>query len=178
MAKVTDKEFLETELKMGISFDNPNFINLARNTAEQVKSLGHSLLDYGAGTGVYADAFHKAGFEVFIYEIFEAHIKYIKDKAPHLKIIDKPITTDVMAFIEVAEHMTDKELNALFKKIKPNYILFSSTSERKPGWDESWGHINIKEQHEWDAFFSEKGYNKIKDLSLPTTWSKLYGKSN
>jgi hypothetical protein len=119
---------------------------------------------------------HRAGFDVSIYEIFEAHCEYIREKAPHLKIVKKPITTDVMAFIEVAEHMTDKELNALFKKIKPNYILFSSTSERKPGWDESWGHINIKEQPEWDAFFEGYGYKVEKQLSIPTPWAKLYSK--
>ena len=180
MERITDKEFLQAELDMGISFDNPNFVQLAKNTAEEIKGLGHSILDYGAGTGVYSDAFHKAGYDVFIYEIFEAHREYIKDKAPYLNIIDKPITTDVMAFIEVAEHMTDKELNALFKKIKPNYILFSSTSERKPGWDESWGHINIKEQTEWDALFLKYGYKVEKQLSIPTSWAKLYkyGKAN
>jgi hypothetical protein len=174
MERITDKQFLQAELDMGISFDNPNFVNLANNTAEQIKGLGQTVLDYGAGTGVYSDAFHRAGFDVSIYEIFEAHCEYISQKAPHLKIVKKPITTDVMAFIEVAEHMTDKELNSLFKKIKPNYILFSSTSERKPGWDESWGHINIKEQPEWDAFFEGFGYKVEKQLSIPTPWAKLY----
>lgn len=176
---VSDKEFLETELSMGISLDNPNFVNLANNTAEQVKGLGHSILDYGAGTGVYADAFHRAGFDVFIWEKFDAHKKYIRERLPHLNIIDKPITTDIMAFIEVAEHMTDKELNALFKKIKPTYILFSSTSQKTDN-DEAWGHINIREQSEWDKMFDGFGYKVEKQLSIPTSWSKLYkyGKSN
>ncbi len=174
---ITDKEFLKAELDMGISFDNPMFKSLAYHTAEQMKGLGTSVLDYGAGTGVYADAFHQAGFNVVIWEKFEAHKEYISQKAPHLTIIDKPITTDIMAFIEVAEHMTDKELNALFKKIKPNYILFSSTSQRIPEWDESWGHINIKEQEEWDVFFAEKGYTIYKKVAMPTQWSKIYGKS-
>ena len=78
-----------------------------------------------------------------------------------------------MAFIEVAEHMTDKELNALFKKIKPTYILFSSTSQKTDN-DEAWGHINIKQQNEWDAIFSSKGYEIYKQLSIPTSWSKIY----
>ena len=173
---ITDKEFLATELSMGIAFGNPQFEALTAMTADTVRGLGHSLLDYGAGTGVYADAFHNAGFDVFIYEIFEAHREYIKANAPHLRIIDKPITTDIMAFIEVAEHMTDKELDALFKKIKPGYILFSSTSERKPGWDEQWGHINLKDQSDWDAYFLGKGYSIYKQLSVPTSWAKIYKK--
>lgn len=170
---ITEKEFLETELSMGISFDNPMFRSLAFNTAQQVLGLGKSLLDYGAGTGVYADAFHQAGFDVVIWEKFDAHKEYIRQKAPHLKIIDKPITTDIMAFIEVAEHMTDKELNALFKKIKPNYILFSSTSEKTDN-DKAWGHINIKQQEEWDQFFAEKAYHIHKRVTAPTHYSKIY----
>ncbi len=174
---ITEKEFLETELAMGISFDNPMFKSLAFNTAEQIKGLGKSVLDYGAGTGVYADAFYQAGFDVSIYEKFESHREYISQKATHLKIIDKPITTDIMAFIEVAEHMTDKELNTLFKKIKPNYILFSSTSQRTDN-DEAWGHINVKEQSEWDAYFKTKGYDIYKQLTIPTEWAKIYQKTN
>lgn len=171
---ITDTEFLETELRMGISFDNPEFVTLAKYTAQQVIGLGNSVLDYGAGTGVYASEFHNAGFEVFIWEKFDAHKKYIRDKQPHLNIIDKPITTDIMVFIEVAEHMTDKELNALFKKIVPNYILFSSTSTKVPEWDEQWGHINIKEQDEWIAFFKDKGYELERELQYPTNYSKLF----
>ena len=158
---------------MGISFDNPSFRSLAFNTAQQMLGLGKSVLDYGAGTGVYADAFFQAGFDVVIWEKFDAHKDYISQKAPHLKIIDKPITTDIMAFIEVAEHMTDKELNALFKKIKPNYILFSSTSEKTDN-DEAWGHINVKQQEEWDQFFAEKGYHIHKRVTAPTHYSKIY----
>jgi hypothetical protein len=100
----------------------------------------------------------------------------MKQNVAYVEIVDKPITTDLLNFIETAEHMTDKELDYLFSKIEPNYILFSSTSQRVPGFDEQWGHINIKEQNEWDSYFKTKGYSKIKDLSLPTTWSKLYGK--
>jgi 2-polyprenyl-3-methyl-5-hydroxy-6-metoxy-1,4-benzoquinol methylase len=170
---ITDKEFLRTELEMGIGFGNPQFEALAAMTADQVRGLGHTLLDYGAGTGVYAKAFHQAGFDVFICEHFDAHKEYIREHQPHLRIIDEPITTDIMAFIEVAEHMTDKELNALFKKIKPEYILFSSTSQKTAN-DEAWGHINVKEQSEWDAYFMGKGYDILRPLTIPTTWAKIY----
>lgn len=170
---ITDKEFLRTELEMGIGFGNPAFEALAAMTADAVRGLGHSLLDYGAGTGVYAKAFHEAGFDVFICEYFDAHKEYIREHQPHLRIIDEPITTDIMVFIEVAEHMTDKELNALFKKINPLYILFSSTSQKTDN-DEAWGHISVREQHEWDAIFSKKGYDILKQLNVPTPWAKIY----
>ena len=174
---LTDKEFLEYELNNGIGMHNDFFKDLARNSVAQIKDLPiKSVLDYGAGTGVYSDAYFQAGYHIVAFEIFESHREYMKQNVAYVEIVDKPVTTDLLNFIETAEHMTDKELDYLFSKIEPKYILFSSTSQRVPGFDESWGHINIKEQHEWDSFFKIKGYSKIKDLSQPTTWSKLYGK--
>ena len=78
-----------------------------------------------------------------------------------------------MLFIEVAEHMTDNELFALFEQGQPKWILFSSTSQKTAN-DEQRGHINIKQPQEWDAFFATVGYRKHKDLTLPTEWSKIY----
>jgi 2-polyprenyl-3-methyl-5-hydroxy-6-metoxy-1,4-benzoquinol methylase len=172
--RLTDKEFLETELNNQISYENLAFRALGIETANQVKDLGiKTVLDYGAGVGVYADGFHVAGFQVSVYEIFEAHRNYMKEKVPHINIVDNPITTDLMLFIEVAEHMTDKELDKLFKTISPKYILFSSTSDTTP-YDEQWGHINIKQQTEWITFFEKIGYTLLKDLSIPTSWTKLF----
>lgn len=172
--KLTEQEFLEHELGWGISYDNEAFRNLAAITADQVKGLGiKTVLDFGAGTGVYSDAFYKAGYQVSAFEIFGTHREYMKEKVPHINIIEKPITTDLMAFIETAEHMTDKELNALFKEITPNYILFSSTSD-KTDFDEIWGHINVKNQDEWISYFNSLGYELINNFSAPTTWTKLF----
>jgi 2-polyprenyl-3-methyl-5-hydroxy-6-metoxy-1,4-benzoquinol methylase len=80
-----------------------------------------------------------------------------------------------MLFIEVAEHMTDKELTVLFKKIKPNYILFSSTPNVTDS-DNDWGHINIKPKEEWLTFFEKKGYVLEKFVTLPTEWSIILKK--
>ena len=171
---ISEEEFLKTELEMGISLDNPAFIGLANNTAQSVMDLSfQSVIDYGAGVGAYADAFHKWGKKVSIYEKFKPHRAYIKEHLPHIKIVSKPITTDLMLFIEVAEHMTNDELDTLFAKIKPTYILFSSTSQRTD-WDEHWGHINVKEQSEWLEFFASKNYTLIRDQQMPTTWTKIF----
>lgn len=173
---ISEEAFLVTELRMGISIDNPAFRALAKATADQVSGLGiKTVLDFGAGTGVYSDAYHQAGYDIKAFEIFKSHRDYMAEKVPHIQIIDEPITTDLLSFIETAEHMTDKELNQLFKKIEPKYILFSSTSQVTDN-DEAWGHINIKQQDEWDAYFNTQGYQLIKPMTHPTNWTKLYGK--
>jgi len=171
---MSDKEFLATELDNGIGMHNPNFKELARLSVDQIKDLEiKTVLDYGAGTGVYSDAFHQAGYDIKAFEFFKAHRDYMKEHVPHIHILKNPITTDLLHFIETAEHMTDKELDSLFNIIAPKYVLFSSTSEKTDN-DIPWGHINIKEQAEWDLFFELKGYFKVKDFLVPTTWTKLY----
>jgi len=170
---ISEEAFLKAELEMGIGFHNPAFTNLAAEVAKIVRPLGQSILDYGAGTGVYADAYHKAGMETYVYEIFESHRNYISQNAPHLQIIDEPITTDVLSWIEVAEHMTDSEIDALLKKIKPKYILFSSTPEHTE-WDAEWGHIHVQSHEEWVEDLSKHGYQLIQNLSHPTPWAKLF----
>jgi hypothetical protein len=69
--------------------------------------------------------------------------------------------------------MTDNQIVSIFEQINPIWILFSSTSQRTEN-DEMWGHINIKEQQEWDDFFMKIGYRIHKKVSLPTEWSKIY----
>lgn len=172
--KATPKEFLDAELKMGISFDNEAFVNLTRETAQQFKDLDiKSVLDYGAGTGVYAEAYRKEGYDTYAYEIWEEHKNYIRENAPLVKIVSQPITTDLMNFIEVAEHMTDTEIRAVFRTIKPKYVLFSSTSKRTD-WDYAWGHINVKEQGEWIEFFNTLDYKLLRQVDKPTPYTKLF----
>lgn len=175
--QISNQEFLDTELKMGISADNPLFVALCDATANELTMYGDikSVLDYGAGTGVYANALHNKGFDVKVFELFDTHQAYIKKNYPHLQIIDKPVTTDCLFWIEVSEHMTDKEIDDLFNAIDPKYIYHSSTHETTK-LDLMWGHINIKTQNEWIELFRSKGYECILQTIVPTPWSKIYKK--
>jgi 2-polyprenyl-3-methyl-5-hydroxy-6-metoxy-1,4-benzoquinol methylase len=177
---ITEDEFLQIELGHGISADNPSFVRLCEAAANELKAYGDDIktvLDYGAGTGVYSDALHRAGYDVKVYEIFNSHRKYINEKYPHLNIIDKPVTTDCLLWIEVSEHMTDKELDNLFNMIKPKYIYHSSTSETTEN-DIMWGHINIKQQDEWVKLFESKNYRLIKETHIPIAWAKIYKRND
>jgi hypothetical protein len=175
--QISDKDFLATELSMGISADNPDFVNLCDVTAKQLQKYNDikSVLDYGAGTGVYSNAMHQLGYDVKIYEKFKAHLNYIKEKYPHLTIINKPVTTDCLLWIEVSEHMTDEQIDNLFNIISPKYIYHSSTSEVTIH-DKLWGHINIKSQDDWVSLFKSKGYELIESPLIPTAWAKIYKK--
>lgn len=171
---ITNNEFLKQELEWGISADNPQFIALADATIDQIVGLPiKSVLDYGAGVGVYADAAHRRGYDVHAYDIWEAHRQYMSAKFPNLKQASEPITTDLMLYIEVAEHMTDDEIASLFSKIAPKYILFSSTPDKTDN-DEAWGHINIKQTADWDQFWEQKGYKLLKTIQAPTSYSRIY----
>lgn len=172
--QISPEAFLRVELQAGISADNPVFRALGRATAVQMAGRGfRSVLDFGAGTGVYADAFHQMGFEIRAFEIWEEHRAYIREKFPHIRLVDAPFSAELMLFIETAEHMTDQELRDLFGRISPAYILFSSTSQRTE-WDEEWGHINVKSQPEWGRFFESVGYVQAGGLAAPTPWSRLF----
>lgn len=173
MGKYTDKEFLKVELDRGISLENLQFLDLAKNTIAQMQGYGQKIIDYGCGVGAYSKAAMELGFQVEAIEKFKAHRDYLKQRMPELKIINKLKSVDIMLFIEVAEHMTDNEIFALFEQATPIWILFSSTPHKSAN-DEQWGHINIKQPQEWDAFFTTVGYRKHKDLTLPTEWSKIY----
>ena len=182
---LTEEQFLELELKMGISPFNQGFIRLCTATVHAIQSeieFG-TVLDYGAGVGAYSKAYRQNGYLTFSYEIFKPHRDYMIENIPNSILLHEPITTDLMNFIEVAEHMTDEEIVTLFKKIEPEHILFSSTPNynvegtEKYDYmdrDSEWGHINIKSHEGWNEMFDSLGYDFVKPMSLPTTWSKLY----
>lgn len=173
--KLTPKQFLEIEIQNGMSADNPAFHELAKQTIAQLKEYDvNTILDFGAGTGVYSNAAQEAGYQVHAFEIWQEHRDYIKIKFPKVKHTTKPINTDAMLFIEVAEHMTDVELQKLMNSITPEIILFSSTPHHNPSFDKDWGHINIKSTEAWDRFFDRCGYTLDKLVKYPTEWSRIY----
>jgi cyclopropane fatty-acyl-phospholipid synthase-like methyltransferase len=174
---MNQNEFLAYEINMGVSLSNSEFMNLANATIEKLKQYPiKTILDFGAGIGAYSLAAINAGYTTYSFEIWDAHKKYMKDNIPNIRLVDEPINTDCLLFIETAEHMTDKEIDDLFGKISPQYILFSSTSEKNPGFDEQWGHINIKTQEEWISVFQQKNYDLLSEIKQPTLWSKIFKK--
>lgn len=173
---ITPDEFLRIEIARGWGSPNSRFNQLAKETVAQFidfKSL--KLIDYGAGMGIYSNQFMLHGFDIVALDIWKPHRDYMREHYPELRVIEYPVKSDFMLFIETAEHMRDDEINNAVSVIDPDYILFSSTSTERDN-DEEWGHINLKPQPIWDIFWQERRYEKMKNLRRPTSWTKLYKK--
>jgi 2-polyprenyl-3-methyl-5-hydroxy-6-metoxy-1,4-benzoquinol methylase len=173
---ISQEQFLEKELEWGLHHKNPKFKKLTDLTAKQLLPYKDmSFIDYGAGTGCYSLSLHEHGFDVKAMDVFKSHRDYMKKELPELKVIARPVKADFMLFIEVAEHMTDEEIEKALDTIQPKMILFSSTSEKTVN-DEMWGHVNIKTQDEWVNFWFEHGYRVEAEFIRPTKWTKLLKK--
>lgn len=174
---ITENEFLIKEIEtLNLTLANEDFVALAKEVAEYCKKFKpESVLDYGCGTGVYSEVLRREGFNIIGQDIFKAHRDYCKENYPLLKVYQKPRQADLMLWIEVAEHMTDQEINKALEVVKPRVILFSSTPERT-AFDADWGHINIKTEKDWIAMFKEIGYKLIEKPKTPTLWALTFQK--
>jgi 2-polyprenyl-3-methyl-5-hydroxy-6-metoxy-1,4-benzoquinol methylase len=101
------------------------------------------------------------------------------DSTLHIYIKDfttqKFKTFDLVACIEVMEHIEDVKLIPFLKNIKCKYFHFSSTPN-VTDFDKEWGHINIKSEEQWIELFETCGFKLERKLNLPTTWSLLFTK--
>jgi 2-polyprenyl-3-methyl-5-hydroxy-6-metoxy-1,4-benzoquinol methylase len=175
--KITEKEFLEAEIgAMNLTMNNPQFVALAKQVGNYLKKYKQlSAIDYGCGTGVYSEVLRKDGFNIIAQDVFKVHRDYCKENYPDLKVVARPAKAELMLFIEVAEHMTNEEIETAIKKIDPEFILFSSTPE-KTNNDADWGHINIKNEQEWASFWFDLGYKLIDKPKTPTMWALMLKK--
>jgi 2-polyprenyl-3-methyl-5-hydroxy-6-metoxy-1,4-benzoquinol methylase len=174
--KITPAQFLDAEINsLNLTIDNPDFVNLAQAVCNIIdneptcEKWNLSWIDYGAGTGVYSEVMRWNGFSVTACDIWKPHRDYMKKQYPKLRVVARPVPTEGMLFIEVAEHMTDRQIRQAIQAINPRVIIFSSTPETN-SYDEMWGHINIKQVDEWVDFWASLGYS-AKKIDVPTTWS-------
>lgn len=175
--KITEEQFLKAELElMNLTMDNPAFVALAQEVCDYIAQYNpKSIIDFGCGTGVYSEVIRQDGWNIVAQDIFKSHRDYCRKNYPDLKIIASPKETEMMLFIEVAEHMEDEEIKLAIFKISPEFILFSSTPEVTEN-DERWGHINVKQESEWLEFWKGLGYVLIDTPQTPTKWALMLKK--
>lgn len=177
MTKLSEKEVLRVQVEdQKLTLDNIKFFNLAKEVSDYIKKFKPtSVIDYGCGTGAYAEVLRQNGLNVLAQDISRPARDFCKQTYPHLKVIENPIKSELMLFIEVAEHMTDEEIEKAISAIDPKFILFSSTPKKTDN-DEAWGHINIKNESEWITLFESMGYKLIAYPKTPTPYAIMFEK--
>lgn len=179
----SDEQCFRWELQNNISLENQGFINLYNSTARELSKLVEfeSFADIGGGVGAYSLAMKNLNKQVYYYDLNKHHLYYaMSHNVAHYyhqtDITQNKIKHDLVACIEVMEHITDDKLNDLLTNVDCKYFHFSSTPHLTD-FDEEWGHINIKQEHEWIALFEQHNYQLHTKMNLPTSWSLLFKKN-
>ena len=185
---MTDKECFDHELSIGVDLDNQTYTELFKSTAKEKLQItgAKTFLDCGGGVGAYIQAMLEHNVECTYVDLSKIHGEYVTRKITRndnstLQVFIKDFTTqqwktfDLVASIEVMEHIPDEKLIPFLTNLKCKYFHFSSTPH-KTDFDEKWGHINIKSQEEWVQLFENCGFKFDRAISLPTSWSLLFTK--
>jgi 2-polyprenyl-3-methyl-5-hydroxy-6-metoxy-1,4-benzoquinol methylase len=186
---LNDKDCFDTELNAGIHLENESYVNLFKQTAEEIVKItgAKTFLDCGGGMGAYTKAMLEQGLDCTYVDLNQHHFEYVgkrlktMNEGQTLQIYSKDFTTqtfkhfDLVASIEVMEHIPDSKLIPFLTKLKCNYFHFSSTPNTTD-FDKEWGHINIKQEAEWVELFEKCGFIFWQRLSHPTSWSLLFTK--
>lgn len=177
-----DQKCFDYEMANQIRLDNEGFVNMFRATANKVASLIEfkTFADIGGGVGTYSLAMKELNKHVSYYDLNKHHFNYamLHDVANIYKqcdITETKITADLVACIEVMEHITDDKLHRMLDNINCKYFHFSSTPHLTT-WDAEWGHINVKQEAEWIALFNKHNFELLTKIEVPTTWSLLFKK--
>jgi len=187
---LTSQEFYEISCEMGLNQDNPQYRRMFDNFSKWlVRTLKiQTALEIGSGPGYFLNCMNKLGVRTHGMDGNSFSQAYFQSKHPefagryHLDPLFEQSyePVDALLTIEVFEHIDDEGLASVFKKIreqvKPKLIVFSSTphADPNPGWDQQWGHINMKPTAQWDELFASNGY-LVSKMKVPITpWARLY----
>ena len=146
-----DLTCFQWEMRNGISIENEAFVNLYKGTAKTINELipFEKFTDLGGGVGAYSKAMRDIGKEVHYYDANVHHHEYasarkVANRYHFGDFTNMVIEGDLIAMIEVAEHIEDDKLIPFLTNVKCNYFHFSSTPHVNK-MDKDWGHINIKQ---------------------------------
>jgi 2-polyprenyl-3-methyl-5-hydroxy-6-metoxy-1,4-benzoquinol methylase len=177
-----DRTCFEWEMANGITLENPGFVRMYEATAKVISELipFEKFTDLGGGVGAYSKAMRDIGKEVHYYDANIHHHEYASERKAadtyfYGDFTKMKITGDLIAMIEVAEHIADEKLIPFLTRVECNYFHFSSTPLTNK-MDADWGHINIKQEPEWIALFESCGFKFLQKVQYPTYWSLLFTK--
>jgi len=177
-----NQQCFDYEMRNGIHLDNPSFVNMYDDVVNEITTLldikTHT--DLGGGVGAYSKAMRDIGKEVHYYDANIHHHEYASERRAANRyhfgdFTNMKITGDLVAMIEVAEHIADEKLIPFLTRVECNYFHFSSTPLTNK-MDADWGHINIKQEPEWIELFESCGFKFLQKVQYPTYWSLLFTK--
>lgn len=194
LRQFTSEEFFTISCEMGWNQDNPQYRKMFEKFSKWVvRTLKVKTgLEIGSGPGYFLYCLNKLGLNTRGMDGNSFSQAYFKSMHPefadryHLDPFFEQSygEVDVLLSIEVFEHIDDEGLESVFRKIreqvKPKVIVFSSTpyADPNPGWDEQWGHINMKPVEAWDELFLKNGYIASKTIPPITDWARMYVKES
>ena len=177
-----DAKCFQWEMDNGIKLENPGFVKLYEATAKTIADIipFEKFTDLGGGVGAYSKAMRGLGKQVHYYDGNIHHHEYASDRQAadtyfYGDFTKMKITGDLIAMIEVAEHINDNDLIAFLTRVECNYFHFSSTPHPHK-MDADWGHVNIKSEWEWVNLFKFCGFKFLQKVQVPTYWSLLFTK--
>jgi 2-polyprenyl-3-methyl-5-hydroxy-6-metoxy-1,4-benzoquinol methylase len=190
---LSNKEFFEVEHKEGQTQDNPDYLRLHYTLAEIMKNRldCKSVFEIGPGPGALMEGLSKLGIYVegidqnqYSKEYFVGRNQHLADKYHWLKLsgaaeVVKATNFDTVVSIETMEHIKNSDMEKIIFLLSQRcrWFWFSSTP-KKTDWDESWGHINIKYDHQWVWWFEKLGWKFVEWTKMPTEWSMLFETMN
>jgi 2-polyprenyl-3-methyl-5-hydroxy-6-metoxy-1,4-benzoquinol methylase len=170
------------EMRNGIHLDNRHFVDMYEECAKLIIAATEpkDFTDLGGGVGAYSKAMKKNGIHTKYYDANIYHLEYanaheVADRYFYADFTQQKIEGDLIACIEVMEHIEDSRLEPFLKRMRCNYFHFSSTPQITD-MDADWGHINIKSESEWIALFESCGFKLDRRINYPTNWSLLFTK--
>jgi hypothetical protein len=149
-------EILEEDLTRGKGFHNREYITMCLNVANNFTKYRDikTVIDFGAGTGVYSKAFHTLGYQVLAIEDSQSHREYMERNASAVPVYSieewmeaGPTDTDLLVWLAV-ENIDTEDIDMVFELIYSKYILFSSEA---------------KTMAEWYQIFKVKGYRMVEE---------------
>jgi 2-polyprenyl-3-methyl-5-hydroxy-6-metoxy-1,4-benzoquinol methylase len=177
-----DHECFMWEMRNGIHLENRHFVDMYKLCASEICEITNpkDFTDLGGGVGAYSKAMRERSVYTNYYDANIHHHEYasqykVADRYYYADFTTQQIEGDLIACIEVMEHIEDERLEPFLKRLKCNYFHFSSTPHTSE-MDADWGHINIKQENEWVALFESCGFKLDRKLHFPTTWSLLFTK--
>jgi 2-polyprenyl-3-methyl-5-hydroxy-6-metoxy-1,4-benzoquinol methylase len=147
----TDHECFMWEMKNNIHLDNRFFGDMYKLCASEICEITNpkDFTDLGGGVGAYSKAMRERSIPTNYYDWNIHHHEYahtyrVADRYYYADFTTQQIEGDLIACIEVMEHIEDERLEPFLKRVKCNYFHFSSTPHTSE-MDADWGHINIKQ---------------------------------